>query len=284
MITTTKRSRRSDRLMLTIPLRVRGVDANGVEFDIPARTVVLNRHGAQVKIPRKLQMGQQVRLVNLLGQTEAEFRVVRPISGSTQEGGDYGLEYVKPYEDIWQIQFSHPEDDEAADARALVECQICHRAALTRITLGELEALRTYGIVAKRCRTCNLETPVKFAEFANIAGEAVDVGWKMAFSGFARQRRHRRICLQLPLGIRDGQGGVEVARTENVSRGGFCFSSEKDYDSGQGVTVVYRGGTFGRNTEVPGQIVWREQFEHNKRKLYGIQCERLIPSREAARF
>lgn len=284
MITTSNRSRRSDRLMLTIPLRVQGVDADNVEFDIPARTVVLNRHGAHVKIPRKLRPGQTLRLVNLLGRFEAEFRVVRQVSTSAGGGGDYGLEYVRPYEDIWQIQFSAPEDDDAADARALLECQICHQTALSRITLGELEVLRTYGVVAKSCSVCKLETPFKFTEFWNVAEGDVDVTWKMAFSVLARQRRHRRMCLQLPLGVRDDKGGLEITKTENVSRGGFCFTSDKDYQTGQGVTVVYRGGTFNRNVEVPGEIVWRQQFENNYRKVYGMKCERLMPSREAARF
>jgi len=281
---TTSQTRRSDRLMLTIPLKVQGVDADGQEFEIPARTVILNRHGAHVKIPRKLRAGQTVRLVNLVTSSKAEFRIVRPVSTPSENGGDYGVECTEPDGDIWQIEFAPLENGEAADARALLECQICRKVYLAHLTLGELETLRTYGVVGKSCAACRTETPLRYADFGTVKLDTVDEGWKTLFSGFSRQRRHRRVCLQLPLGIRDGKGGVEVSKTENVSKGGFCFTSEKEYHAGQGVTVVFRGGTFSRNVEVPAQIVWQQRFEKNNRKIYGIQCERLIAPRETARF
>src|SRR2546427_9179568 len=57
-----------------------------------------------------------------------------------------------PYTTLFrsQIEFAPLEDGEAADARALLECQICHKVYLTHLTLGQLETLRTYGIVGKR--------------------------------------------------------------------------------------------------------------------------------------
>lgn len=268
----TAEKRRSDRLMLTIPLRVQGVDARGEAFETLARTVNLSRHGAQVRIPRSLSIGQTIRLVNPLTRIEADFRIVAPLSPSTEQGGDYGVECLDVLGNIWQIHFPVAASEEAADARALVECRMCRTVAFAELTMGELEALGTAGIVAKPCPTCQAETPTRYAETARQG--RVEDGWISAFTQLARPRRHRRACLQVPLGVRNAQGGAEVARTENVSRGGFCFTSEKDYQAGQQVLVAFPGNSITRRMEVPAQIVWQRKLERSRRKVYGMHCER----------
>src|SRR5208337_4061438 len=93
--------RRSDRLMLTISLRVHGVDSTGAEFKADGRTVVLNRHGARIQIDQAPLIGSTVRLVNKTNHREAEFRVVGPTGPRTGQSGEWGVEYLNPNEDIW---------------------------------------------------------------------------------------------------------------------------------------------------------------------------------------
>ncbi len=265
--------RRSDRLMLTIPLRAHGVDARGEAFETSARTVNLGLHGAQVYVPRPLESGQTLRLINVMAKVEADFRVVGMLSTLTEKGGNYGLECLDAKANIWQIQFPVASNGDGGDAKALLECRICKTVRLVNLSLGELEALRTAGIVGKSCQTCKAVTPARFAEI-RVANLAFEGGWMSAVARLAKPRRHRRVCLQLPLGVRDSLDGVEVTRTENVSRGGFCFSSEKDYQAGQQVMVAFPGETVSRLMEVPGQIVWQRRPEKAKRKVYGMHCER----------
>jgi hypothetical protein len=266
--------RRSDRLMLTIPLRVQGVDARGEAFETSARTVVLSRYGAQVRIPRPMRSQQTVHLVNPIAQGEADFRVVEPLSASTETGGDYGVECLDSNGNFWKIHFPAPANGNPADAKALLECRMCHTVSLADLSLGELEALRTTGIVAKNCESCKAVTPTRYAEIQVPRQARADAGWMSVLARLAKPRRHRRVCLQVPLGVRDSLEGVEVTRTENASRGGFCFTSYKNYQSAQQVRVVFPGNSISRQFEIPGEIVWQQPIEKTSRKIYGMRCER----------
>jgi len=266
--------RRSGRVMLTIPLRAEGVDARGESFSTPARTVNLGRYGAQVQIPRPLRRGQTVHLINPAAPSEADFRVVGLLAFSAEQGGAYGVECLDSNGNIWQIDFLAESGDEPADAKALVECRMCHTIALANLSGGELEALRTVGIVARSCQTCKAVTPARYAEIRDAKQVAAEQGLMATMARLAKPRRHRRICLQIPLGVRDSLGRFEVTRTENVSRGGFCFTSDKEYEAAQQVLVAFPGGSLSREVEVPGQIVWQTPMEKSQRKVYGMRCER----------
>jgi hypothetical protein len=260
--------------MLTIPLRARGVDSQGEPFETPARTINLGQYGARVYIPRPLRSGQTVRLINVMAKSGADFRVIGSLSTSTEKGGNYGLECLDVHVSIWQIQFPVTSNGDGADAKALLECRMCKTVRLAKLSLRELDALRTAGMVGRHCETCKKLTPSRFAEI-RVANLAVEDGWMAAIARLAKPRRHRRVCLQLPLGVRDSLDGVEVTRTENVSKGGFCFASETEYQTGQQVMVAFPGEPISRLIETPGQIVWHRSLENTRRKVYGMHCERL---------
>jgi hypothetical protein len=149
--------RRSDRIMLTIPLRVQGTDPSGTPYNEDARTVILNRHGARIQLPRRLLSGETVRLVNLIIRREADFRVVGPVGPLTEKGGEFGVEYVDGKDNIWGIHFPTPEDE--SRSKALLECRRCHGAALTPVSLVEVEVLETSGILSQACPHCGVTTP-----------------------------------------------------------------------------------------------------------------------------
>ncbi len=268
----TPEKRRSDRLLLTLPLRVEGADARGEAFKVTARTVNVSRHGAQVHIPRHLATGQNVRLHNPLVRHEADFRVVAPISSSTERGGHYGVECLDAQRNIWQIHFPSTENGAPSDARALLDCRICGTVRLAGLTFGELEALRTIGMVAKSCEVCKAETPTRYAQLGT--GKPGQENWMASLARLTKPRRHRRVFLQLPIGLRDARYRMEVARTENVSRGGFCFTSERDYPAAEHVMVVFPGDSVSRQVEIPAQVVWQQALARSKRSVYGMRCER----------
>jgi hypothetical protein len=273
--------RRSDRLMLTIPLEVQGVDTRGTSFRDSARTITLNRHGARIQITRPLRNGQTLVLTNLVGRREAEFRVVGPVSPITEQGGEWGVEYLDLKENIWGIQFPPASAAEDADSKALLECRECHAVALMRLSLVEVEVLETSGILSRPCVTCEEVTPWGYAEkvvaMEGPPGEAALVAEAQAQARRAaqgvEQRRHRRISLQLPVLIRDYYGGVEITKSENISKGGFCFVSEKNYHVGGGVMVVCPYNPSSQNIEVRAKIVRQREIEGTKRKVYGVRYE-----------
>jgi hypothetical protein len=268
--------RRSDRLMLTIPLEVRGVDAKGNPFRDEARTITLNRHGARVQITRPLRIGQTIVMMNLVGRRETEFRVVGPVSPITEQGGEWGVECVDLKENIWGIQFPPAPETEDADSKALLECRNCHAVALMRLSLVEVEVLETSGILSRPCLRCEEVTSWGYAEKVvamEPPGEAATAAKEPPAAKGAEQRRHHRVSLQLPVLIRDYYGGVEITKSENISKGGFCFVSEKNYHLGDGVLVVCPYNPSSQNIEMRAKIVRLRAVEGTNRKVYGVRYD-----------
>lgn len=269
--------RRSDRLMLTIPLTVEGTDTRGNPFKDEGRTITLNRHGARIRLSRPLRTGQTITLTNLLGRRQAEFRVVGPVTPISDRGGEWGVEYLDMKENIWGIQFPPLSEAEATDSKALLECRTCHSVALIRLSLVELEVLETSGILSKPCGHCEQTTPWGHAEKqVAMAGPPEEPSMVAAAHAAARgieHRKHRRIALQMPILIRDYYGGSEVTKTENVSKGGFCFVSERKHQVGEGILVVCPYNPGAQNIEVRARIVRQRAVEGTDRIVYGVRYD-----------
>lgn len=280
--------RRSNRLMLTVPLRVRGVDENGDSFDCDAQTIDISRHGARIKIARPLASGQHVRVTNLVNRREASFRVAGPLAPMTEKGGEFGvmgpispqaenqeewgMESLDPNSDLWGIRFPPPPPSEDSEPKALLACRQCSAAELVRLSLIDVEVLETAGIVSRFCSNCQAIAPWGFGEsrLVETKTDPPSVSGGGAPPAVER-RRHRRAVLQLPILIRDYFGGVEIAKSENVSKGGVCFATEKNYYLGEGVMVECPYDKKSQNLEVPAQIVSRQEIPRSHRKVYRVK-------------
>ncbi len=87
----------------------------------------------------------------------------------------------------------------------------------------------------------------------------------------ADRREHRRVAMRLPVRIRDYYGGVEITKSEDVSKGGFRFVSEKSYHLGQGIMVSCPYNPTSENLEVPAHIVRHQEMAGTNRKVYGVK-------------
>jgi hypothetical protein len=268
--------RRSDRLMLTVPLQVHGRDPKGEDFTEEARTVTLNRHGARIQISRPLISGQTIRINNLVSHREVAFRVVGPVSPRTEKGGEWGVECQDHKLNLWGIQFPPVASDED-DSTALMECRNCHNIAVLHLSLVEVEVLETSGLISKPCESCKRTTTWGYAErqvaMGAPPGEAAMLAEADKAASGAEQRRHRRVSLQLPVLIRDYYGGVEITKSQNVSKGGFCFTSERDHLIGEGVLVACPYSASEHSIEVHGKIVRRTDVRGTQQRVYGVRYE-----------
>jgi hypothetical protein len=281
--------RRSDRLLLTVPLRLEGVDDGGREFEAEARTVILNRHGARIQLRRVLRSGQTVRLVNLVNQRMADFRVVGPTQPYSEAGGVYAVAKLNPDINVWGIQFPPPSESEVSTPKALVECRVCRTVALLHLSLVEVEVLESAGIFSRHCEKCRQPTPWGHAE-KQVAMDSPPGEEEMfrqaqaeAAVSDANRRQHRRVSLQLPVLVRDYYGGAEITKTENVSKGGFCFVSEKTYQLGEAVMVICPYDPAGQNIEIRGTMARKREIEGTSRKIYGVRYAPTFAERAGGR-
>jgi hypothetical protein len=101
--------RRSQRVILTLPVSVRTEDApKSASFEETTRTLVVNAHGALIALAGKVKKGQKLRLTNVSTHAEELCKVVY-LGGATDDKIQVGVEFLKPSPDFWHIAFP-PED------------------------------------------------------------------------------------------------------------------------------------------------------------------------------
>jgi hypothetical protein len=82
------------------------------------------------------------------------------------------------------------------------------------------------------------------------------------------------VALQLPMRVRSFYGAEEFIRSENVSRGGACFVTDRNYEIGEIILVTCPFEKGRDNIEVRSQIVRRREMQGTGRKIYGVRYER----------
>ncbi len=269
--------RRSDRILLSIPLVVRGNDEKDEEFEVTARTLVLSRYGARIRIHHPLRRGQTLRITNTTAQCVADFQVVGALTPFSVDGGEYGVECVNRSDNIWGIQFPPLQAGEAAESNAVLECRNCQSRQRLSLSSIEVEVLSTSGILIKRCDRCRTtgpwSNPGRQLPLADPEPSTRDSreGASNDDEAVRERRRHGRAPLQLPLRIRDYTGGVEITQSENISKGGLSFESENKHQIGEGlmVTCPYQSG--GENIEVRAYVANARAVEGSSRRVYGIR-------------
>jgi len=266
--------RRSARIMYSIPLSIRGMDEKGKPFEIPGRTITLNRHGARILASRSLKVTQTIHVTNQANAAAAEFRVVGPIAPPIDHEGEWGVECLRVDKNIWDIQFPTPRGD--YDARVLLSCRLCQAFSLQSLSLVEVEVLETAGLLTKPCVHCGSSTPWGYPRQAfELETKAYQAAVTEATGGLptlaAERRRTQRKAAQLPIRVRDYYGEVEFAQTENVSQDGLCFSTFTRYYVGQGIVVICPFDAGIEKPEARARII-RTDAEGG-RYTYGVKYE-----------
>ena len=92
--------RRSQRLLLDVPLIVRGESVEGQPFQEETFTISVSAHGALLLLAARIGVGQLVLLVNPKTWDEKEGRVAR--FGSPHGGlAQVGVEFAHPAPEFW---------------------------------------------------------------------------------------------------------------------------------------------------------------------------------------
>lgn len=106
--------RRSERVMLQIPVTVLAHTPGGSHVQEETRTLVVNAHGGLLKLKAELLVGQPMVLVNPQSGAKESCRVVR----IDQASADYfavAFEFDRPAPKFWPVVFP-PADWEASKA------------------------------------------------------------------------------------------------------------------------------------------------------------------------
>jgi hypothetical protein len=96
--------RRSQRILLAVPVRVSGKRANGAPFVEHAMTLIVNAHGALLQLEEPVREGQALSVRNVITGEETPCKVV-DLSPGTEGAGEIGVEFIEPNPRFWRVSF-----------------------------------------------------------------------------------------------------------------------------------------------------------------------------------
>ena len=100
--------RRSQRVLMQVALRLRGVDAQGQNFEEFTETLAINAHGALVLLEARVTSGSVIQVRHNKTEEEQECHVA--FLGPVRSGkSEVGLEFTAPRPAFWRVAFP-PED------------------------------------------------------------------------------------------------------------------------------------------------------------------------------
>jgi PilZ domain len=279
-------ARRSDRVPLELPITVSGTDCLGSGFVEQTRTTMLGRHGAKILLKRKLVPEQEINVRCLKTGRETDARVVGQ-TGGDEEVYSYGVELLDPNVDLWDIQFPPEAEPQAAVGRVLLSCVRCRHQELAHLDEFEMEVLEATNFLSRHCSRCNDTNLWVRPSGEEVEGAAPAAAPPGAEAGTLHRKRTRndrkfvRMDLEVEVCIHHAQYGEEIAKTVNVSRGGFRFKSRKGYGEGWVIEAALPYSPGAANIFTPGRIVYTGELREEGIYVYGVMY---IPKAEAARW
>jgi hypothetical protein len=216
---------------LRFPVEVIGSDYCGQQFLECARTLTIHRNGVSILLENKLAQDSEVIVRNPETSEEAMAFVLGPIR-ENDKGHTYGLAFLDSSTNLWHVQFP------AVGAARMVqlECNGCHSVCPHSLSDIELEIFEARRELRRPCKNCNAsrtwrETSNQAVGKSQGNSPGQDLNPQSIGSPIEERRKNRRMAMKTAACIRFS--GVEVVvACEDLSKGGFRFTSRKEYPEG----------------------------------------------------
>jgi PilZ domain len=266
--------RRTDALIeLSVPIRVLRFDLEKSEtggFSEDTRTLAVSRSGGSVLLQNSVKPGDSVRVINLENHSEADFRVVGSL-GSTDKNADIvAIECLDRRDAFWGVEWTAGSGN-SQHAQDLC-CRSCGAKANRRLTLMELEVLRSPGTILLSCDSCLKQTYWGDANF-DPAGDSTPVGSispepspaidsqeKTPVDKMVEKRRAKRSSLKLSILVRNQIGEQEVSKIVDVSKLGVSVQLFMTLSVGDIVKIEYPYDPRSAGIEQSAEVRWRSRY------------------------
>jgi hypothetical protein len=279
--------RRTERVMMKIPLEVSAKDAHGRTFTERTHTQLLNRNGASMLLRHVLASNSPVTIKNLESGQTCRFRVRN--SSAELPGGlrEWGVELLDPVPNFWRISFMDSDvggGDQSIGS--LLECLGCHCREMTKLTMEEYSALVSSNTSVRPCKWCERDTDWKFVVIEDDSATSSPAAKAGAATpeteAEAERRRADRRVVRMPVAIRHQDGREEKAVTENVSRTGICCAARMELAAGERAFLRLISEQGVGQAEFRAIVMWRRRMQETSGVLYGMKMERSTPRASAA--
>lgn len=260
-----ERKRQSDRVSVELPIEVSGTDITPESFFDRTQTLVVGRHGGKIVLKRKLVVEQELTIRCLTSGREADAEIVGQL-GEGPSGFVYGIRLLDPELNLWGIEFPPLDAAEAAVGRVLLECVGCKNREVTHLDEFELEVLEAKGFLRRQCKRCTDTSSWKKSFAEEKEPQAVPPPPKEV----KNRRRGIRRALRVTACVHSAQWGEDLVRTNDVSRGGLCFTSSKVYGVGTQIEVAVPHSPGGGNIFLSAVVVRSRSLPNEQTNIYGV--------------
>src|SRR5258708_25246612 len=149
--------RRSSRIPREIAILLVGSDMEGKMFSEQTKTVLLSRHGAGIVSQYALSAEQELILRRLDTNKEAEVRVVGNL-GAHGKSYTYGVAFMNPETDPWDIKFPGMTESEKEVSRVLLQCSGCKAKEMVQQSDLESDVYLVNEGIVRTCKSCGSST------------------------------------------------------------------------------------------------------------------------------
>jgi hypothetical protein len=139
---------------MSIPIRIYAVDYRGVDFTEDAETVIINQHGAKIRMAHQLLPDQEIQLFCQPTREQALFRVVSKLNGSELRYTYWGVENLDQHVNIWGVKLPALQPDDQVGIRVVLKCPTCAARESIRVDEKLLSALTEEGGILRGCLSC----------------------------------------------------------------------------------------------------------------------------------
>lgn len=174
------RQRRSCRIATAIPICIYGIDFRGIDFTEEASTLVVNLHGAKIRLTHQLLPDQEIRLLSHPTSLEALFRVVTRVPESYPQGTFWGIEALNPERNIWGMNIPEILPPDQGAVRVFAQCPECSTRELLRMEEPFLVTAQEAGGIYRGCLVCGKQGLWKFIPYGEEEAPAPPAAEKLA--------------------------------------------------------------------------------------------------------
>jgi hypothetical protein len=223
------KSNRAPSASLQLPVEVIGADMYGQQFLELTHTLTIYRNGISLFLETELAPNAELIVRNPETSDEAISLVIGGIPANKGGGEVYAVGFVDPSANPWRV----PDADGSETKSIELSCNQCHTKQSHALSEIEFESFQVSGESIHFCQTCDSakiwkvpagsavpeisDTPHRDTEL-----DEVPVG---------ERRRNRRTSLKTVACIRFS-GAEVIVECEDVSKGGFRFTSRREYPVG----------------------------------------------------
>ena len=148
-------SRRSCRVALSVPIRVFGMDYQDMGFTEEALTLIVNLHGAKIRMTHQLLPDSEVHVFSHPTGRSSVFRVVSKLQSPELKYTYWGVENLDPAKNIWGVDIPELWPGDQLKIQVTLECPTCSARESLRLDETLLASLQEKGGVERTCNLCN---------------------------------------------------------------------------------------------------------------------------------